>query len=73
MKYPNVRLLQPHLLHAEENNVMTMQMEIDSKEVLSYDVLLDYVHPPSQIRDKGFAKPPGPPQRGTRRVTKAVV
>uniref|UniRef100_F1L4H9 Twinfilin-1 n=1 Tax=Ascaris suum TaxID=6253 RepID=F1L4H9_ASCSU len=49
------------------------KMEIDSKEVLSYDVLLDYVHPPSQIRDKGFAKPPGPPQRGTRRVTKAVV
>ncbi|KHN76224.1 hypothetical protein Tcan_17220 [Toxocara canis] len=48
-------------------------VEIDSKEVLSYDVLLDHVHPPSQIRDKGFAKPPGPSQRGARRVTKAVV
>ncbi|VDM29620.1 unnamed protein product [Toxocara canis] len=50
-----------------------LQVEIDSKEVLSYDVLLDHVHPPSQIRDKGFAKPPGPSQRGARRVTKAVV
>ncbi|KHN77975.1 Twinfilin-1 [Toxocara canis] len=49
------------------------KVEIDSKEVLSYDVLLDHVHPPSQIRDKGFAKPPGPSQRGARRVTKAVV
>lgn len=49
------------------------KVEIDSKEMLSYEVLLDHVHPPSQIPDKGFAKPPGPPQRGARRITKAVV
>ncbi|VDK42898.1 unnamed protein product [Anisakis simplex] len=49
------------------------KVEIDSREVLSYDVLLDHVHPPSQVRDKGFAKPPGPTSRGGRRVTKAVV
>ncbi|VDM98354.1 unnamed protein product [Thelazia callipaeda] len=48
------------------------KIEIDSKEHLSYDILMDYSHPTFSNKDKGFAKPPGPPQRGTRRVTKAV-
>lgn len=48
------------------------QIEIDSKETLSFDLLFDYVHPSTQTKERGFAKPPGPPQRGHRRVTKAV-
>ncbi|CAG9540366.1 unnamed protein product [Cercopithifilaria johnstoni] len=48
------------------------KIEIDSKELLSSDILLDYAHPAPQIREKSFAKPPRPSQRGTRRVTKAV-
>lgn len=50
------------------------KVEMDSREILSLNALLEYVHPPSEVRSKGFAKPPGPPQRGAaRRVTNAVV
>ncbi|VDN20818.1 unnamed protein product [Gongylonema pulchrum] len=49
------------------------KIEIDSKENLSSDILLDYTHPSSQSHVKGFARPPGPVQRGTRRVTKTAV
>uniref|UniRef100_A0A0R3RYT2 Twinfilin n=1 Tax=Elaeophora elaphi TaxID=1147741 RepID=A0A0R3RYT2_9BILA len=48
------------------------KIEIDSKELMSSDILIDYIHPAPQIKEKSFAKPPGPSQRGTRRVTKAV-
>ncbi|VBB33433.1 unnamed protein product [Acanthocheilonema viteae] len=48
------------------------KIEIDSKELLTSDILIDYTHPAPQIKEKNFAKPPGPSQRGTRRVTKAV-
>lgn len=48
------------------------KLEMDSKEVLSMDMLLDHVHPPSDVRSKGFAKPPGPHQRGARRITNAA-
>uniref|UniRef100_A0A915PR35 ADF-H domain-containing protein n=1 Tax=Setaria digitata TaxID=48799 RepID=A0A915PR35_9BILA len=47
-------------------------IEIDSKEKLSSDILIDYTHPTLQVKEKSFAKPPGPSQRGTRRVTKAA-
>ncbi|OZC07398.1 Cofilin/tropomyosin-type actin-binding protein [Onchocerca flexuosa] len=48
------------------------KIEIDSKELLSSDILIDYTHPAPQMKEKSFAKPPGPSQRGARRVTKAV-
>ncbi|VDK89608.1 unnamed protein product [Litomosoides sigmodontis] len=48
------------------------KIEIDSKDLLSSDILMDYTHPAPEIKEKSFAKPPGPSQRGTRRVTKAV-
>ncbi|VIO87689.1 Uncharacterized protein BM_BM3918 [Brugia malayi] len=48
------------------------KIEIDSKEFLSLDILIDYTHPAPQMKEKSFAKPPGPSQRGARRVTKAV-
>ncbi|VDM10681.1 unnamed protein product [Wuchereria bancrofti] len=48
------------------------KIEIDSKELLSLDILIEYTHPAPQMKEKSFAKPPGPSQRGARRVTKAV-
>lgn len=47
------------------------KIEIDSKEVLSHDSLVEHVHPPLGLRDPGFAKPPGPHHRGAKRIIKA--
>uniref|UniRef100_A0A0N4ULT4 Twinfilin-1 n=1 Tax=Dracunculus medinensis TaxID=318479 RepID=A0A0N4ULT4_DRAME len=48
-------------------------IEIDSREKLSLETLLDYVRPPVEVKEKAFAKPPGPNQRGGRRVIKTNV
>ncbi|VDD90728.1 unnamed protein product [Enterobius vermicularis] len=64
---------QPFLMSAAEsaNLKPDIKIETDSKEVLTYDVLMQHVHPPVGLRDPGFAKPPGPHHRGSRRIIKA--
>lgn len=46
------------------------RVEMDSKDRLTHDVLIDHVHPPLGLRDPGFAKPRGPQTRGAKRIIK---